>query len=126
VSAAAFFSVAAVVCAALLAVEVAAVFTWLAELAATAEEARSALLTEGVFKEADDVRRVALPAPREICAEDDWLIVNATPAIRQVAMKFLVFIVPFFSGEKSVCLYISRTVVLLPPEIKKNNFPIRE
>ena len=52
----AFFSVAAVVCAALWAVEAVVAFAWLAALVATAEDACSALLTEGVFKDAAEVR----------------------------------------------------------------------
>lgn len=106
-------------------------FARLAALTELAADARRALLTEGVFKEAAELRWVALAAPSLIWAEDDWLIINAAEAIKLIAMILLNFIIPVLIVRKlspanpgrtcSVCLYIIPSPHLLPPEIKKGS-----
>jgi hypothetical protein len=70
--------------------------TWEAVLTEAADEARNALLTEGVFNEAAEVKWVVLTAPSLIWAEAEVLM---TPAIRQIAMILLVlhFIISCFN-----------------------------
>jgi hypothetical protein len=99
------------------------VFTWLAELAATAEEARSALLTDGVFNDAAEVRCVVLTAPRRICAEEEWLMASAAPEIRQTAMIFLVFIIPLFLMLEDLFVFISAGSWICYPPLHKKTFP---
>jgi hypothetical protein len=122
--AAAFVSASLVVFTELLAAVVPAAFTWLAVPAAAVEEARSALLTEGVFRDVAALRWAALLTPNLICAEEDWLIVSAAPEIKQIAMNLLVFIIPVFNCWK-ICLslYQPSPGIVTPMEVKKIPFP---
>jgi hypothetical protein len=94
---------------------------WEAVLTEAADEARNALLTEGVFNEAAAVKWVVLTAPNLIWAKEDLLI---APRIRQIAMTLLVlhFIHPVLIVKKNLIRlsYIHVLGVLLPPEQKKS------
>ena len=100
---------------------VAAPATREAVLTDAADEARNALLTEGVFNEAAEVKWVVLTAPSLIWAEAELLI---APRIRQIAMTLLVlhFIHPDLNVKKNLIRfsYIHLPGVLLPPGAKKS------
>ena len=98
--------------------------TALAVLTEAADEARNALLTEGVFNVAAEVKWVVLTAPSLIWAKVELL--NA-PTIRQIAMTLLAlhFIHPVLVVKKNLIRlsYIHPSGVLLPPTVKKNLLP---